>query len=56
VPPVWTFAVTGMTATLTGGGAAALMVTCAEPERVGSAADAAVTVTVAGNGTVDGAV
>jgi hypothetical protein len=32
------------------------MVTCAELERVGSAADTAVTVTVAGDGTVDGAV
>jgi hypothetical protein len=31
------------------------MVTCAEPDRVGSATDTAVTVTVAGDGTVDGA-
>jgi hypothetical protein len=33
----------------------AMIFTCAEPERAGSAADTAVTVTVAGEGTRDGA-
>jgi len=41
------------------GGLAALLVgvtvACAEPERVGSATDTAVTVTVAGEGTIAGA-
>ena len=56
VLPVWTLAVPGVTETLIGGGAAAVMVTCAEPERVGSATDTAFTVTVAGDGTAAGAV
>ena len=56
VLPVWTLAVAGPTDTATGGGAVAVMVTCAEPERVGSATDTAVIVTVADEGTVAGAV
>jgi hypothetical protein len=57
-PPVWRLAVPGATDTLTGagGGAAAVMVTCAEPDWDESAADTAATVTVAGDGTTDGAV
>jgi hypothetical protein len=34
---------------------AGVTVTCAEPERVGSATDTAVTVTVAGDGSIEGA-
>jgi len=56
VLPVWTLAVAGPTDAATGGGAVAVMVTCAEPERVGSATDTAVIVTVADEGTVAGAV
>jgi len=37
-------------------GGGAVMVTSAEPDRVGSATDTAMTVTVAGDGTVAGAV
>ena len=55
VLPVWTLAVGGVTDTLTGRGGA-VMLTCAEPERVGSATDTAVTATVDGEGTVAGAV
>jgi hypothetical protein len=52
--PVWRLAVPGATDTPTGAGAA-VMVTCAAPDWVGSATDTAVTVTVAGDGTTDGA-
>jgi len=56
VPPVWALAAAGATDTVTGVGAVAVMVTWADPERVGSASDTAVTVTIAGDGTVAGAV
>jgi hypothetical protein len=51
VAPVATLALPGNTATAT-----CAIVTCAVPERVGSAADTAVTVTVAGDGIFAGAV
>jgi hypothetical protein len=55
VPPdAGTLAVVGVTVTLIGG--AWVIVTWADPERVGSSADVALTVTVAGVGTARGAV
>ena len=54
VPPdAGTLAVVGVTVTLIAG--PWLMVTCADPERDGSSADVALTVTVAGVGTLSGA-
>jgi len=54
VPPdAGTVALVGVTVMPTGG--AGVMVTCADPERVGSSTDVALTVTVAGVGTVKGA-
>jgi len=49
-PPPLGFEPAGVGALLAG-----VTVTCAEPERVGSATDTAVTVSVAGDGTVEGA-
>jgi hypothetical protein len=50
--PAWVVALVGETETVTG----AVIVSVAEPDRVGSATDTAVTVTFAGDGTLVGAV
>jgi hypothetical protein len=50
--PAWTFALAGDTDTVMG----AVIVTVAEADRVGSEAETAVTVTLAGDGTLAGAV